>query len=244
LGGCYAPKKGISHHAEATDMLSAVRFLYHLTRFCNASILNSLIYTSNNKCLITRMKQRLQYDACFSNTTLSPDWDLTEAIHDITQHLVDTPTFQHVLRHQDIDKDYTALTLTAQLNVRRRLLLEPLSHLLLTTNAQLNIGSTTITGHYKHHIRQAASRQDFFDQCQAIHKWDDSSFQTINLALFRTAVRNSCHIHKFLFKFIHQVLRTQAQKYKWGRSSDSCPTYHETDNQQNFLRCSSPSITA
>jgi hypothetical protein len=232
-------------------MLSAARFLYHLARYCNARILNPLIYTSDNKGLITRMNQRLQYDACFSNATLAPDWDLTEAIHDSIQHLDESPTFQHVLGHQDDDKEYTDLTLPAQLNVdaneaagafhwSHSPTLQTIVPLLPTTKAQLNIGSNTITGHYKHHIRQAASRQDFLDQCQVIHKWDNSTFQTINLSLFRTAVRNSCHIHKFLFKFIHQILPTQTQKSKWGRSSGKCPTCHEPDTQQHFLRCSPP----
>ena len=99
-------------------------------------------------------------------------------------------------RHLD-DKDYSELTLTAQLNVdadeaagafhwSHAPTLQETVPLLSTTKAQFNIGSTTITGHYKHHVRQAASRQDFFDKCQAIHHWDEPTFKTVNLALFRT----------------------------------------------------------
>jgi hypothetical protein len=63
------------------------------------------------------MNQRSQYEDCFSNATLAPDWDLTEAIHASVQHLSTPPTYCHVLGHQDDDKEYSQLSFTAQLNV-------------------------------------------------------------------------------------------------------------------------------
>jgi hypothetical protein len=201
------------------------------------------------------MTQRLQYAECFSNATLAPDWDLTEAIHDSIQHLADPPVFQHVLGHQDDDKACSQLFLPAQLNVdadeaagafhwSHAPTLQETVPLLSTTKAHFNIGNTTITGHYKHHIRKAASTAEFLDKCCDIHQWDPPTFKTINLSLLCTAVRNSCHMHKFLFKFIHHVLPTHAQKSKWGLSSDDCATCHETDNQTHFLQCSGPTPTA
>jgi hypothetical protein len=246
---------GSSHRAEGTGMLSAARFLYHLSHYCNTQILNPLVYTSDNLGLITRMNQRLQYDQCFSNATLAPDWDLTEAIYDNIQHLSTKPTFQHVLGHQDDHTSYTQLTLPAQLNVdadeaagafhwSHAPTLQETVPLLEHTKAHFNIGPTTITGHYKLHIRKAASQAEFFTKCKEIHQWDLPTYQTVNFTLFRTAVRNSCHLHKFLFKFTHQVLPTQDQKSKWSNSSDACPTCHETDTQQHFLRCTSPDLIA
>jgi hypothetical protein len=48
---------GSSHRAEATVMLPAARFLFHLTTYCNSPIINPLVYTSDNKGLITRITQ-------------------------------------------------------------------------------------------------------------------------------------------------------------------------------------------
>jgi hypothetical protein len=91
---------GSSHRAEGTGMLSAARFLHHLAQYCAACIVNPLVYTSDNLGLITRMNQRLQYDDCYTNATLGPDWDLTEAIHASIHHLSSPPTFQHSKGHQ------------------------------------------------------------------------------------------------------------------------------------------------
>jgi hypothetical protein len=180
---------------------------------------------------------------------------LTEAIHDNIQHLSIPPTYQHVLGHQDNTTAYTKLSLTAQLNVdaneaagafhwSHAPTLQETVPLLPSTRVHFNIGHKTITGHYKHHIRKAASQDDFFRKCRAIHNWDLATYRTINLALFRTAVRNSCHRHKFLFKFVHKVLPTQKHKSKWDSATDDCPSCHESDTQIHFLRCPSPAVIA
>jgi hypothetical protein len=77
---------GSSHRAEATGMLSAAWFLYYLAQYCNTIVNNPLIYTSDNKGLITRMMKHSLYASCFPTATLAPDWDLTEAIHDSMQY--------------------------------------------------------------------------------------------------------------------------------------------------------------
>jgi hypothetical protein len=159
---------GSSHRAEATGMLSAPRFLHHLVQYCNTVITNPLNYISDNKGLITRMTQGSQYDDCFPNATLAPDWDLAEAIHSSVQHLFTAPLYRHALGHQDKTKSYSQLSLTAQLNVDANETASAFhfSHapttqedvpLTPTTKAQFSIGTTTITGHYKHHIRSKAA---------------------------------------------------------------------------------------
>jgi hypothetical protein len=49
------------------------------------------------------------------------------------------------------------------------------------THAQLNIDGRTISGHYRHHIRMAASQDAFFAQCRENHKWIPSVFKMIHL---------------------------------------------------------------
>jgi hypothetical protein len=104
---------GTSHRAKATGMLSAAKLLYHLAQYCNMPIVDQLIYTSDNKDLIIRMRQRQQYKTCFPNVTLAPDCDLTEAIHDSTQHLKEPPKYRHVLGHHNTTTHYSHLPLTA-----------------------------------------------------------------------------------------------------------------------------------
>jgi hypothetical protein len=171
LAICSGPAYGTgsSHRAEGTGMLSASQFLFHLEQYCNTPIINQLMYTSDNKGLIIRMRQRQEYKTCYPSVTLAPDWDLTEAIHDSDQHLTKPPKYKHVLGHQDKTRHYTQLPLTAQLNVdadeaagafhwSHAATIQTDVALFPTTKAHLRIGDTTITGHYKHHIRRAASK--------------------------------------------------------------------------------------
>jgi hypothetical protein len=109
--------------------------------------------------------------------------------------------------------------------------------LLPTTKARLRIGDTTITGHYKHHIRRAASTAAFFKKCRTIHNWEETTFNSIQLDYFRTATRNSVHRHKFIFKYVHNLLPTQEQKSIYGNYPPHCPSCHELDDQAHFLRC-------
>jgi hypothetical protein len=156
---------GSSHRAEPTGMLSAARFIYHLTIYCNTPIINPLVYTSDNAGLITRMTQRLQYDECFANATLAPDWDLTEAIHANIQHLSNPPTYQHVLGHEDNSTAYTNVDVdeaAGAFHWSHVPTLQETVPLLPSTRVHFNIGHTSITGHYKHQISKSCLTKRLF----------------------------------------------------------------------------------
>jgi hypothetical protein len=209
--------------------------LFHLEQYCNLPIINQLLYTSDNKGLIIRMRQRQKYKNCYPNVTLAPDWNLTEAIHASNQHLTKPPKYKHVLGHQDKTTHYTQLPLTARLNVdadkaaggfhwSHSTTSQTKVTLLPTTNAHLCIGDTAITGHYKHHILRAVSKAALFKQCQTIHNWETNTFNSIQLDSFQTALQNSVHRRKFIFKYVHNLLPTQAQKSIYGDYSPHCPS--------------------
>jgi hypothetical protein len=194
------------------------------------------------------MRQRQEYKTCYPNVTLAPDWDLTEAIHDSNRHLTELPKYRHVLGHQDKMTHYAQLPLTAQLNVdadeatgafhwSHSTTIQANVALLSTTKAHLRIGNTTITGQYKHHIRRAALTAEFFKQCRAIHNWEETTLHSIQLDSFRTATHNSVHRHKFIFKYVHNLLPTQERKSLYGEYSPHCPSCHEIDDHTHFLRC-------
>jgi hypothetical protein len=190
LALCSGPAfgKGSSHRAEATGMLSGARFLYHLTQFCAQPITRPTTFTTDNRGLLTRIRQRNEYITNFATATLAPDWDLVEDLHRALSHFPLPPEFAHVKGHQDEKQSYDKLTLPAQLNVdadhaagnfqwnhaptlRGQVLLSPHTH------AQLNIAGHTISGHYRHHIRTAASQDAFFAKCREIHEWTPTVFQ-------------------------------------------------------------------
>jgi hypothetical protein len=253
LAYCSGPAfgRGSSHRAEATGMLSGARFLHHLALFCNQPIHRPTTFTSDNKGLLTRITQRSQYAYNYATATLAPDWDLIDELHNALDHFTQPTPFTHVLGHQDDKKKYADLSLDAQLNVdadheagnyqwnypptvRDQVPLTP------TTRVHLHIQHRTITGHYRHHIRTAASQDEFFQQCREIHEWTPAVFDLIHLPTLRSAVRNNPNRLTHTFKFLHGVLPTQKTKAVWYGSNPCCPVCLEDDNQAHFFHCCHP----
>ena len=73
---------------------------------------------SDNAGLIRKLHNRSQYQVCYPNSTLDPDWDIVEQIHATTKQIgFHNHTFEWVKGHQD-DKPGAILDTNAQYNVR------------------------------------------------------------------------------------------------------------------------------
>jgi hypothetical protein len=232
LAYCAGPAygQGSSHCAEATGMLSGARFLHHLPQFCAQPILRPTTFTTDNKGLLTRITQRSQYTHNYPTATHAPDWDLIEELHESLAHFAQPTPFTHVKGHQDDTKKYQDLSLDAQLNVdadheagnyqwNYPVTVRDKVPLTATTRVHFHIQQRTITGHYRHHIRTAASQDEFFHKCREIHNWTQATFALIHLPSLRSAVRSNptCQVHTF--KFLHGVLPTQQLKSVWSGSN-------------------------
>jgi hypothetical protein len=81
----YRPGFGIpsSHRAKAWGMISGARFLLHYTIYTRHPIPEHVKVESmsDNKGLIHRATDRKTYTNVYANSTLAPDWDITEEIH-------------------------------------------------------------------------------------------------------------------------------------------------------------------
>eukprot|EP00980_Cylindrotheca_fusiformis_P026777 scaffold17422_cov103-Cylindrotheca_fusiformis.AAC.6 len=111
-------KQASSYRAEAYGMLSLILFLLHLRIFCASPHNWKLALASDNLGLIKKVKQALQYDSPFPNTTLEPDYDLVHSIvQTIRQAQLEVCVF-HVKGHQDRDNiPFDELPLCVQLNI-------------------------------------------------------------------------------------------------------------------------------
>lgn len=110
-----------SHWAEAWGYLSALTFLVHLQQYINIPLgslaIPSTVVFSDNSGLVQRMNQRRPYKTVYPNSTLAPDWDLVEQIHQATTPFApDLVQFRWVKGHQD--DDHTNLTTEARYNIR------------------------------------------------------------------------------------------------------------------------------
>eukprot|EP00980_Cylindrotheca_fusiformis_P007788 scaffold1667_cov78-Cylindrotheca_fusiformis.AAC.1 len=107
-----------SYRAEAYGMLSLLLFLLHLRVFCASPHPWKLDLASDNLGLIKKVKQALQYDSPFPNTTLEPDYDLVHSIvQTIRQAQLEVCVF-HVKGHQDnANIPFDEFPLCVQLNI-------------------------------------------------------------------------------------------------------------------------------
>jgi hypothetical protein len=257
LAYCAGPsyRWGSSHRAEATGMLSGEHFLHHLTIYCAQPILRPTNFTSDNKGLLTRVTQRSQYTHKYPTATHAPDWDLIEALHDPLAHFTQPTPFTHVLGHQDDTKKYHDLPLDAQLNVdadheagnyqwNYPVTVRDKVPMTAITRVHFHLQQCTITGHYRHHIRTAASQDDFFQKCREIHEWTPATFALIHLPTLRSAVHNNPNRLIHTFKFLHGVLPTQEIKAAWYGSNPCCPVCLDDDTQAHFVHCCHPTAQA
>jgi hypothetical protein len=247
-----------SHRAEGTGMLSGAKFLYHLSHYTGIPLPNECHLFSDNKGLLLRTKARLQYDKNYPNATLAPDWDLIEELCTMLQAITsDQPHFQpsieHVKGHQDDHAEYADLPLDAQMNVEADHEAEnfyhhpnfrhhPLVPMFPSTNAQLVIDGTTITGHYRKHIRTAAASPEFWAQCCKIQGWSTNTLKLVDKPLLGHGVRSHCHKPQFVVKWLHHLLPTQELKSRWEYCTSQCPRCHQLDDQQHFLRCTAAPV--
>jgi hypothetical protein len=240
--------RGSSHRAEATGMLLGARFLHHIVIYCAQPILRPTTFTSDNKGLLTRIKQRSQYLLTYATATLAPGWDLIDQLYHSLAHFNQTTPFTHVKGHQDDKKAHHALPLDAQLNVdadheagnfhwNYPPTVRDKVPITATTRVHLHLNHRTITGHYRYHIRTAASQEAFFQQCREIHAWTPAVFQLLHLPTLRSAVRSNPNRSLHTFKFLHGILPTQQTRARYYGGHPCCPACLEDDTQAHFFQC-------
>ena len=250
---CSGPVYGVesSHRAEATGLLSVLKFVVHLSEYCNRPIPKRLHFASDNRGLIQRVKSRKEFTFNYTTNTLTPDWDLIKAIH--TQYTkFEESTLEHVKGHQDKKVAYEDLPLVAQLNVDADM--EAGNYALnnsyrqdsFTTcdpiaGAQLYINDTVITNNYRQQIRYSAAMPDYMTKLQEIYNWHDETITRIDFTTRKQAITRFEN-KIFLFKFQHRCLPTQAHKAKCDGGSDVCPLCQSLDDQDHFMCCRSPSL--
>ena len=193
-----------SHRAEAWGMLSGVTFLSHLHKYTNFQdsydkIQIPITFLSDNKGLVTRIHQRMQYDKPYPNATLAPDWDLTEQIYATYSTLNPTKLdYSWEKGHQDRDLN-AQLSTTARFNIRADTLageymqISPESRTFVplypAARCCFDLPSGTVTSHYTSAIRTAMAESTFFQYMEKRHGWSPSIAQQIDWQSFKQAAR-------------------------------------------------------
>ena len=172
-----------SLRSEAAGMLAVSIFLGMIQKWTNFHFEQiPITMYADNKSLITRQNEHLQYEATYPNSTLAPEYDLTEEIYCTHRKYNIEATFCHVKGHQDDDQDIDDLTLPARLNVyadrlasrfykegspsNPRVLMSP-SH-----RAHLLIQGVSITNDYNYQLLRAHTEPHYIHYLQDKFGWD------------------------------------------------------------------------
>jgi len=244
------PVPGIptSHRAECYACLAGLQALISLysSPGHSSKVLPFLNIYSDNKAMISSMQQRRTYSTGYTNTTMSPDWDLLEEINTCINELcAREPKIDWVKGHQDrTAADTSQLPMESQFNIRadaianQWLLDHPSfnqfqSPILKVTKCQLDIKGKTITGGYKAQIHRSIAERPYHDYLQRRHQWDFLTTADIDWRSLESAASTYFATEIHLSKLIHGLLPTRAHVSKfqpWIPSKchfcDADPTFH------------------
>jgi ribonuclease HI len=116
---CKGPVGGFqvdSFQAEGYGLLSALLYLNLLAEHFHATIPTIEIHTDSESSLTRIAKSRNQQRLTFPNETLSPSWDVHQAIQQELKKLPNV-SLHHVQSHQDRATSFDQLSPIARLNI-------------------------------------------------------------------------------------------------------------------------------
>ena len=105
----------------------------------------------------------MEWTKCYFSATISPDWDILQAIIRLLKYFPCTPNIQFIPSHQDKKKKYQDLSASAQANVDAdtragtyQYTNQSSTHALIIKGSAVLLHSKngTITSHYKQKLRK------------------------------------------------------------------------------------------
>jgi ribonuclease HI len=254
---CRGPVGGTpinSFCSEACALLSVLVYLNLLADYFVAPIPTIEIHIYNDsESNIKRINQnRHRRRPEFPNETLSPSWDLHQAIH---RELTKLPNIaiHHIKAHQDRSNPNAELSQEAKLNIEAdKLAEEAYSNSIFSdqvpmipgVSAQLSIDGKTIVS--KHRVIACDIRQTKAIKLQIQEQtgMTDQALEEVDWDSHTMAVGRSQLSQPFLVKMLHQILPigTLIHKYDPVKYTIDCPTCQEhKETYDHLFQCHHPS---
>jgi hypothetical protein len=186
------------------------------------------------------------------NSTLAPDWDITEEIHATLEEIkLTNQAFKWVKGHQDDDTSYDALPVDAKYNVEADDLADQfmqqygkprmISPLLPAAKCTLQIGTTTRCAHFTKAIRQAVALPELFAYLATKYTWSPSTHADVDWDTLQAAANNYQASDNHLLKLVYDQLPTRKHKSKsesWVQSQCRHCTHPKTF--YHLMQCTCP----
>ena len=247
-----------SYRAEATGMLSALRFLIRLREFCQMHERWTGIVATDSQSLLDTLagetsldeNRNVPVDLDFNRVVLdvlSPEWDILIEIQRSLQKLPGV-RLEYVEGHQDRDVPYENLSLLAQLNVDAdRLASEyndgyslrtPFAIISPNVRAHLVFRDGTVTSKYAETIEMEATGPPLKEYLQTRNNWTISTFDNIDWTVHGATLKRMKKRRSHLIKFLHDMLPTNGRLNRFDGGKRTCPLCECTnEDRDHIMRC-------
>jgi ribonuclease HI len=254
---CRGPVSGTlidSFRTEAHALLSVVVYLNLLNAHFAAPIsaIRINIYTDSESNVKRLIQNRHRKRPEFPNETLSPSWDLHQAIHRELSKLPNI-AIHHIKAHQERLTPNAELSPEAKLNIEEDKLAEE-AYFSSTfrdqvptipgVSVQLSIGRKTIVSKHRVIARDIQRTQAIKLRIQEQTGMTDQALDEVDWDSHTMAVGRSQLSQSFLVKMLHQILPigTLIHKYDPVQYTIHCPTCQEhNETYDHLFQCRHPS---
>ena len=260
LARCSGPVFGYaisSYRAEGYGLLSALRFLYHMSRLHLKSsdrIITPHLVCDNKGLLATIMRLR-EYTTIFPNITMEAEWDCISQILDTIRALNSLlPSLDHIKGHQDENTPYEELPLLAQLNcdadaqansylTTNPLVNHTLVHQFPAGECLLQLPQGTITRDLKHTCAETRHLPVLTEYICKKSGWATRDvFEFIDWEAHGHALQRHGKHRTTLVKYLHNILPIGKQVHCYNQKyPPNCPSCHaDLEDIDHFWNCPAP----
>jgi hypothetical protein len=257
LAQCASPAFGSqasSYRAEGYGVVSLVKFLSFLKRFCLSGRSWRVKIGADNESFITKVNQAMAYETPFPNVTMDPDYDLIAEVVQTVRLSTLAVSFVHVLGHQDSRTDFDDLDLPSQLNVEADRLAgvfrqahpspNPYVPRLSTNRAQLHLSGNSITRKYRSAIRYQKTAPTLEAYMTKKFNWAPEVVDLVDWPSFRRARNRLNSRHVQICKLCFDQLPTASVVSRWDPTTPkTCPRCQQADESfAHLFQCVSPAV--
>ena len=242
--------RSTSYRTESYAFLAWLRLVFRLCELWGCSLPSNLVFYSDSKSMLDTIQQRLDWTVDYPYTTMSPDWDLHQAITSTLRRFPELPHCCHVKGHQDRYHAFEELSLPAQLNVEADELASQYRYpsstsatkvsLVEGTVALLHGPDGTITANYRAALRRCYNEPLIREHICNKHEWTHDTWQLVDWTSHCSAVRAHFSRRHFLSKFLHNWLPLGSLISRYDdHYVDHCASCSGNvfEDRDHFLRC-------
>ena len=239
-----------SYRAESYAFLAWLRLIFRLCEFFECPLPSQLAIYSDSESMLKTIQQRLEWTVDYPYTTMSPDWDLHQAITTTLRLFPNLPHCQHVKGHQDRFFAFDDLPLPAQLNVEADELASQFVYppdlpstivpLIAGTVAQLHCATGTITSNYRAVLRRLYNEPLIREHICSRMEWSTDTWNLVDWTSHCRAVRANFPRRHFLSKYLHNWLPLGHLVLRYAdHYPDTCAScsHQAHEDREHFLRC-------